>query len=82
ALGKQLVQTGIKAGAKELVAPVTPQKAVPKYENLNPMRFTLAWLAFVTANKEPRKEIEAIVKEFGGDKAVRNLYAWLKASNL
>lgn len=82
ALGKQLVQTGIKAGAKELVAPVAPQKAVRKYENLNPMRFTLAWLAFVTANKEPRREIEAIVQEFGGDRAVRNLYAWLKASNL
>jgi len=83
-IGKGLAEMGIKAGTKELVTTTPGQKigATKKYENLNPMRFTLAWLAYVTSNAEPRKEVEAIVKEFGGAKGVRNLYSFLKSSNL
>ena len=48
----------------------------------DPMRFTLAWLNFVTKEKEPAAAVATIVKEFGGMSACVNLLEFLTCSNL
>lgn len=80
--GKALAETGIKAGAKAALVTAPGQKVVRKYENLNPMRFTLAWLDFVSSEKEPSKAIALVHAEFGGAKACDSLYEFIKSSNL
>lgn len=80
--GKALAETGIKAGAKAALVTAQGQKTVRKYENLNPMRFTLAWLDFVSSEKEPSKAIALVHAEFGGAKACDSLYEFIKSSNL
>jgi hypothetical protein len=82
--GKSLAGMGVKAGlhAGLVDAPGQKMGAIKKYENLNPMRFTLAWLDYVTSNAEPKKAVDVIVAEFGGAKGCDRLYEWLKSSNL
>jgi hypothetical protein len=48
----------------------------------DPMRFTLAWLNFVTKEREPAEPIARIVKEFGGMSSCVNLLEYLTCSNL
>jgi hypothetical protein len=46
------------------------------------MRFTLAWLNFVTKERDPAEPIVKIVKEFGGMASCVNLLDYLTCSNL
>ena len=48
----------------------------------DPMRFTLAWLNFVTKEREPAEPIVKIVREFGGLASCVNLLEYLTGSNL
>jgi hypothetical protein len=46
------------------------------------MRFTLAWLGFVTTEREPVEPIATVVEEFGGRRGCEALCSWLKGANL
>jgi hypothetical protein len=96
-LAKSGVELGIKKGIQKAVvdAPPAPGGAAPAVtksfmpgktskEAVEPMRFTLAWMALVTGGTSPdlAPAVKVIVDEFGGRKSVDSIYAWLKANNL
>ena len=88
------VVKGAKTGA-QVLAKKGAQKALvgqPTYATIpanakpeEPMRFTVAWLDFVTTEAEPAGAIATIVTEFGGRggrSACLSLLEWLRAANL
>jgi hypothetical protein len=48
-------------------------------KHVDPMRFTIAWLNFVTRETEPAADIATIVAEFGGERGCVMLRDWLKS---
>jgi hypothetical protein len=86
-----LVATGVKSGANiaakkgiEKAVVSTPSTAsIPTSSTLaDPMRFTMAWLDFVTTETEPADAIATIVAEFGGRRGCASLHEWLYSANL
>lgn len=77
-VGKTLVEAGAKAGLKAAIA--GPE--VKKYKNLNPMRYALALWKFCVQEKQPAKEIQTILTQFGGKDQVIQLWDWLECNNL
>jgi DNA-binding ferritin-like protein (Dps family) len=96
-LAKSGVEFGIKKGVQAAMvdAPPAPGGAAPTVSKslmpgktstdaVEPMRFTLAWMAMVTGGVTPdlAPAVKVIVDEFGGRKSVDSVYAWLKANNI
>lgn len=96
-LAKAGVQFGIKKGVQKALvddapapggaAPVVTKSLMPgktSTDAVEPMRFTLAWMAMVTGGVTPAlaPAVKVIVDEFGGRKSVDSVYAWLKANNI
>ncbi|GGF21736.1 hypothetical protein GCM10011611_29760 [Aliidongia dinghuensis] len=54
-------------------------RALGQVKRVDPMRFTIAWLNFVTRESEPAAPITTIVTEFGGTQACVTLRDWLKS---
>ena len=50
-----------------------------RVKRVDAMRFTVAWLNFVTRESEPAASITPIIKEFGGPRGCVMLRDWLKA---
>jgi hypothetical protein len=74
-----LAKKGIKkAVVGEPTFATIPANAKPE----DPMRFTVAWLDFVTTETEPAEAIATIVAEFGGPRGCAALCEWLKGANL
>jgi hypothetical protein len=86
-----VVGRGIKPAA-EAAAKFGIRKAVveqPRYETIpanakpdDPMRFTLAWLDFVTNERAPAEAVTTVLAEFGGRRGCESLYEWLMSANL
>jgi hypothetical protein len=80
---KSAVEAGAKKGLKKVLVDEPKYATIPANAKPDePMRFTLAWLDFVTTEREPADAIATIVAEFGGRRACESLNEWLRAANV
>jgi hypothetical protein len=80
---KTAVEAAAKKGLKKALVNTPTYATIPaNAKPEEPMRFTLAWLEFVTTEKEPAEAIATIVEEFGGERGCTALCEWLNGANL
>jgi hypothetical protein len=82
-LAKKVADVAAKKGIQKAlmeqpIYETIPDNAKPK----EPMRFTLAWLNFVTNEREPAEAVNTILSEFGGRRGCESLAEWLRSANM
>jgi hypothetical protein len=82
-LAKKGAEAVAKYGIKKALVGRPDYETIPvNTKNYDPMRFTLAWLDFVTNEREPADAVAAVLAEFGGRRGCESLYQWLMSANL
>ncbi len=84
--GVQVALADAPPNVPGLPPPQRPMLPIPglKPTQVDPMRFTLAWMAYVTGGGEPATAgaVRTILAEFGGRGAVESVQAFLIANNV